>query len=69
MDESLNVEIARLQERVEDLEKYKEKQNGALLRLADKVDKFQGWLLGVTGGIIASLGLLIVNLIVSLARG
>lgn len=56
---------------IKNLKEYREKQNGALIRLADRVDKvdarldsMQWWLIGLMGGVIASLVLLIANIIV-----
>lgn len=57
-------------EAIKDLKEYRDKQNGALLRLADRVDKvdarldsMQWWLIGLMGGVIASLILLVVNIL------
>lgn len=62
--------IGRHDEAIKDLKEYRDKQNGALLRLADRVDKvdarldsMQWWLVGLMGGIIASLILLVVNMV------
>lgn len=62
--------IGQHDEAIKDLKEYRDKQNGALLRLADRVDKvdarlnsMQWWLVGLMGGIIASLILLVVNMV------
>jgi hypothetical protein len=53
------VQVARLEERVESLEEHRQRQNGSLQRLEDKVEDI--WkmltltLLGVLGSIIATL--------------
>ena len=72
--------IARLEERVDNLENWQDKQNGSLLRLEDKFDKFGEklnelngkldketksilmWLVGLLGGIIASMILFAIDL-------
>jgi hypothetical protein len=51
--------LARHDERIEAIEKTQEKQNGSLQRLEAKIDKIYFWLIGLMGGIIASLLLLI----------
>jgi len=53
---------ARIEERVEDLESYKKKQNGSIQRLEQKMDDMNKWLIGLLGGVIASLVLLLVNI-------
>ncbi len=53
--------------RLEALEEYRDKQNGHLQRIEEKVDKITTWLIGLLGGMIVSLIMLIVNLVV--ARG
>lgn len=60
--ESLAIEVARHGERLESLEAYQKKQNGSLQRLEEKIDKIYMWLIGLMGGVIASLILLVVNL-------
>jgi hypothetical protein len=57
------VMIARLDERVKDLEQYKEKQNGALLRMSDRVDGMKNIMLTLLGGMAVNLVLMILNLL------
>ena len=59
---ALEVAQARLEERMQDHEDYRKKQNGTLQRLEEKLDRFYWWLVGLMGGVIASLILLIVNM-------
>jgi prefoldin subunit 5 len=59
---ALEVAQGRLEERVESLEAWQAKQNGSLQRLEEKMDKIQQWLIGLLGGVIASLVLLLVNM-------
>lgn len=58
----IEVILARHDERITRLEDWAESQNGRLSRIEEKLDKFYFWLVGVMGGVIASLVLLIVNL-------
>lgn len=51
----LEVNYARLEERVEDLEEYRMKQNGMLQKLDEKFDKIMLWIIGLLGGIVADL--------------
>ena len=59
---ALEVAQGRLEERVENLEAWQAKQNGSLQRMEAKMDKMQQWLIGLLGGVIASLILLLVNM-------
>ena len=59
---ALEVAQARLEERARDHEDYRKKQNGTLQRLEEKLDRFYWWLVGLMGGVIASLILLLVNM-------
>lgn len=63
---TLEVTQGRLEERVSDLEEWQKKQNGSLQRLEAKMDRIQQWLIGLLGGVTASLVLLLVN--ISLGR-
>lgn len=58
----LEVTVGRHEERIGALEDYQEKQNSCFLRLEAKVDGLHKWLIGLLGGVIATLILLIVNL-------
>lgn len=59
---ALEVAQARIEERMKDQEDYRKKQNGTLRRLEEKLDRFYWWLVGLMGGVIASLILLLVNM-------
>ena len=59
---TLEVAQARIEERMQDHEDYRKKQNGTLQRLEEKLDRFYWWLVGLMGGVIASLILLLVNM-------
>ena len=59
---NLEITVARHEERIMQIEEYVDKQNGRLARIEEKLDKSYFWLVGLMGGVIASLLLLIVNL-------
>lgn len=70
---ALEVAQGRLEERVSDLEKWQEKQNGSLQELEEKIDRIYNelnekmnkiyyWLIGLLGGVVASLILLLINI-------
>jgi len=59
---TLRVSQARTEERVSALEEWQVKQNGTLQKLDGKMDRHNQWLIGLMGGVIASLILLVVNL-------
>ena len=59
---ALEVAQARIEERMQDHDEYRKKQNGTLQRLEEKLDRFYWWLVGLMGGVIASLILLLVNM-------
>lgn len=61
----LSNSVAALDARVENLEQYKEKQNGSLQRLADQVDEIRRSVTGLLGGLVVSLILLVANLVVT----
>lgn len=54
-------EIGELIGRVEALENWQQRQNGALLRMADRLDRFQWWLVLVLGGLVVNLLMLAVK--------
>jgi len=73
MDQT-SIAVAKLEERVANLEDWQNKQNGYLSKLDEKIEKLgeelhkgyysiQSWLIGVLGGIIVSLVVLILNLV------
>lgn len=60
----LQIEQGRHAERLDDLEEYRVKQNGSLQRVENKVDRMYQVVIGLLGGVVASLVLLAVNLVV-----
>ncbi|MDI6872558.1 MAG: hypothetical protein QME79_14640 [Bacillota bacterium] len=64
----LSNEVAMVRTKVENLEEYRDRQNGALQRLADQVEQIHRWLTSLLGGMVVSLVLLVVNLIVTFGR-
>ncbi len=60
----LQIEQGRHAERLDNLEEYRARQNGSLLRLENKVDRMYQVVIGLLGGVVTSLVLLAVNLAV-----
>ncbi|WP_168170210.1 hypothetical protein [Thermoanaerobacterium sp. PSU-2] len=61
----MEIQIAKHSERISKLEEWQAKQNGSLQRLEQKVDGIYTWLIGLMGGVIASLIMLIVDFAVT----
>ena len=61
----MEVLIAKHDERLKKLEEWQAKQNGSLQRLEQKIDGIYTWLIGLMGGVIASLIMLIVDFAVT----
>lgn len=59
---SLEITVAKHEERIERIEDYVDKQNGRLERIEGKLDRLYLWLVMLMGGIIASLILLVMNI-------
>ncbi|WP_235603225.1 hypothetical protein [Thermoanaerobacter sp. YS13] len=59
----MEVQIAKHSERLNKLEEWQAKQNGSLQRLEGKIDGIYTWLIGLMGGVIASLIMLTINLL------
>ena len=59
---TIETTVAKHEQRLDQVEEYTTKQNGRLARIEDKLDRLYLWLVGLMGGIIASLVLLIVNM-------
>lgn len=57
----IHVAVARLEERVEALEEWQRVQNGALQRLADRVDRMNWWVVGIAGGVAAACVMLLIQ--------
>ncbi|MBC7340941.1 MAG: hypothetical protein H5U02_00545 [Clostridia bacterium] len=59
--------LGRHEERLSDLEIWREKQNGKIDKLEDrleaKIDRIYFWLIGLMGGMITSLILLITQIL------
>ncbi len=51
----LKEDVARLDVEVGNLSGWQKSQNGALLRVDQKVDNLQKWILGVLAGVVASI--------------
>lgn len=62
MDTELLGEVISLKSEVEHLREWQQRQNGSLLRLERRVEQIYFWLIGLMGGVIASLVLLVVNI-------
>lgn len=56
--------VIELSTRVENLEGWQKRQNGSLQRIEGKVEKMYQMVIGLLGGLVASLVLLAVNLVV-----
>lgn len=54
--------VIELGTRMESFETWQKKQNGSLQAIDAKMDKIYMWLIGLMGGVIASLILLLVNM-------
>jgi hypothetical protein len=54
--------LGRHEERISNLEKWQEKQNGSLQRLEEKVDNINKLLLTLLGGVCTSLILLVLQM-------
>lgn len=61
---TLKIEQGRHTERLADLEEYQKRQNGSLQRVEEKVEGMYKMVIGLLGGVVASLILLAVNLVV-----
>ncbi|BDG61937.1 hypothetical protein [Caldinitratiruptor microaerophilus] len=61
--ESLNAQVARLDQRVEDLERWQNQQNGALYRLEERVITVERRINQLGWGIAATLGGVILDLL------
>ena len=54
--------VVELSTRVENLEGWQKRQNDSLQKIEEKMDQIYMWLIGLMGGVIASLILLLVNM-------
>ena len=55
--------ISRHEESIENLEKWQKRQNGALQKLDEKVDKLYSQQMTILGGVVVSIILLCINII------
>lgn len=62
---ALSNDVATLKAKTENLEEYRDKQNGALLRLTEQMEDMRRWLTGLLGGMVVSLILLVINLVIT----
>lgn len=63
MAEDIALTVARHDERIENLEEYQKKQNGAIQRLADQYESLQKWLIAVLTTAVLNLGMMILNML------
>ncbi|WP_092487464.1 hypothetical protein [Desulfoscipio geothermicus] len=61
---AIKIEQGKHAERLDDLEEYQRRQNGSLQRVEGKVERMYQMVIGLLGGVVASLILLVVNLVV-----
>lgn len=61
---NIKIEQGKHAERLDDLEEHKARQNGSLQRVEEKVEGMYKMVIGLLGGVVASLILLAVNLVV-----
>ncbi len=54
--------IARTETEIQELRNWQGKQNGSLQTMEQKLDRIYMWLIGLMGGVVASLILLVVNM-------
>ena len=54
--------LATHAEKISSLEEHRERQNGCIQRVENKLDKIYFWLVGLMGGVVTSLILLLVNI-------
>jgi len=60
--ETLVGEVSDLRARVKNLEGWQEKQNGSIQMVEKRVNQIYFWIIGLMGGVVASLILLLVNI-------
>lgn len=63
------IQLARHDERLKELEMWREKQNGELKAIRERLDNLKSWLMGVMGSMILALVLLVLNLAVKALGG
>ncbi|HHT05687.1 MAG TPA: hypothetical protein GXZ97_05390 [Hydrogenispora sp.] len=63
MGNNLELIVERHDVRIENLEEYQKKQNGAIQKLADQYESLRTWLIAVLTTVILNLGVMVLNLI------
>jgi len=63
MGNDLELIVERHDVRLENLEEYQKKQNGAIQKLADQYEGLRTWLIAVLTTVVINLGMVILNLI------
>ena len=60
---NLELIVERHDVRIDNLEEYQRKQNGAIQKLADQYESLRTWLIAVLTTVILNLGMVVLNLI------
>ena len=60
---NLELIVERHDVRIDNLEEYQRKQNGAIQKLADQYESLRTWLIAVLTTVILNLGVMVLNLI------
>ena len=60
---NLELIVERHDVRIENLEEYQKKQNGAIQKLADQYESLRTWLIAVLTTALINLGMMVLNLI------
>lgn len=60
---NLELIVERHDVRIENLEEYQKKQNGAIQKLADQYEGLRTWLIAVLTTALINLGMMVLNLI------
>jgi prefoldin subunit 5 len=63
MGNNLEIIVERHDVRIDNLEEYQKKQNGAIQKLADQYESLRSWLIAVLTAVILNLGIMVLNLI------
>jgi len=63
MGNNLEIIVERHDVRIENLEEYQKKQNGAIQKLANQYESLRTWLIAVLTTVILNLGMVLLNLL------
>jgi len=63
MGNNLEIIVERHDVRIDNLEEYQKKQNGAIQKLADQYESLRSWLIAVLTAVILNLGIMVLDLI------